>query len=121
MASPANFDHEKLDVYRLKLRFLDPEQYRVRRIRRGLAIRGRGRNEIPSEAKPFGRVVAKITPMESSILAAEEISPNRCRSRIWWRLQAKRLLGQGLWPRMRPALNRFRGVRETLLEPPAVM
>jgi len=119
MASPSIFDHEKLDVYQLELRFLDPETIsRVREPGRGSAIRGR--NEIPSEANPFG-IVAKIIPMKGVILAAEQIPPNRCRSGRWWRLQAKRLLGQGLWRRLRPALNRFRGVPETLLEPPATL
>jgi hypothetical protein len=44
---------------------------------------------------------------------AEEISSSVRPSRMWWRLRVKRFLGHALWQRMRPAVNRIRGIRET--------
>jgi hypothetical protein len=52
---------------------------------------------------------------------AEEISPNLRRSGRWWHLQGKRLFGQAFWHRVHPALNRFRGIRETIEPPEALL
>lgn len=49
------------------------------------------------------------------------LSPNLRRSGRWWYLQAKRLLGQALWHRVHPALNRLRGIGETIEPPEALL
>ncbi len=47
---------------------------------------------------------------------AAQVYPKICNSSMWWRFKAKRFMGLTLWQKMRPALNHFRGIHETLPE-----
>lgn len=47
---------------------------------------------------------------------AEEHNPDLRWSSKWWRYQTKRLLGQGLWQKVGPSVNRIRGLSEASSE-----
>ena len=69
---------------------------------------GLGRKAISSASRTFNE--GRLADCDAQRDFALRIWPAARTSAGWWRLAAKRFLGQALWQRLRPAVHRLRGV-----------